>query len=410
MKGFQKLTLSYEALQTWLSSSLIETRGTKVALSEAANRICLEDVQARQDLPRFNRSAVDGFAVKPEDTTGTSQSKPLLFRLTEKAELEDTGPRQAKQIWTGNPIPKGANAVIMLEKTKRLDDKIEVWSQVKPYENVSRKGEDIKEGEVAVKGGTRLRPQHLALLAALGHSEITVMQKPRVAVLATGNELIEAGISLEENQIYESNRIMISAMCEELGVEPLDLGIVKDDVVDITEKVQIGLKIADAVITTGGTSVGGTDLVPEAVNKIGKPGVIVHGVAIRPGMPTALAALDGKPVLILSGNPVAAFVGFEIFGRPLICKMLGMKNVENRPIIEAKMTRKVTTALGRKTFARVNVFEKNGEMLAEPISTRGSGAISTMTRGNGFVIVSENREGIAENEKVIVHLFANIEA
>jgi len=410
MKGFQKLTLTYEALQTWLNALPIEKRVTTVPLSEAANRVCAEDILAKHDLPRFDRSAMDGFAVKSEDTTGTSQSKPLLFRLTEKPELGDTGPRQAKQIWTGNPIPKGANAVVMLENTKKINDKIEVWSQATPYENVSRKGEDIKKGEIAAKGGTRLRPQHLGLLSALGYSEINVVQKPRIALLATGNELIEVGTRPEENQIHESNRIMISAMCKELDAEPLDLGIVTDDAADITEKIQIGLKIADVVITTGGTSVGGLDLVPEVVSNMGKPGVIIHGVAIRPGMPTALAVLDEKPIMILSGNPVAAIVGFEIFGRPLICKMLGMKKEELRPTVEAKMIRKITAALGRKTFARVKVFEKNGEMYAEPISTRGSGAISTMTRGNGFVIVPENREGVAENEKVTVHMFAGIEA
>jgi len=409
MKGFQKLTFTYEALQTWFNAFPIETRVTTVPLNEAANRVCAEDIRAKQDLPRFDRSAMDGFAVRSEDTTGTSQSKPLLFRLTEKPELEDAGPRQAKQIWTGNPIPKGANAVVMLENTKKINDKIEIWSQATPYENVSRKGEDIKKGEIAAKGGTRLRPQHLGLLSALGYNEINVIQKPRIAILATGNELVEAGTQPAENQIHESNRIMISALCKELDAEPLDLGIVSDEVDDITEKIQIGLKIADAVITTGGTSVGGLDLVPEVVNKMGKPGVMIHGVAIRPGMPTALAALDGKPILILSGNPVAAIVGFEIFGRPLICKMLGMKKEELRPTVEATMTRKVTAALGRKSFARVKVFEKNGETRAEPISTRGSGAISTMTRGNGFVIIPENREGVAENEKVTVHMFAAIE-
>jgi len=410
MRGFQKLTFTYEALQIWLDALQIEVRVTAVPLNEAYNRVCAEDLVSKNDLPRFNRSAVDGFAVKSEDTTGTTQSKPLLFRLTEKEELADAGPREAKQIWTGNPIPKGADAVVMLENTKRTNNKIEIWSQTIPYENVSRKGEDLKKGEIAVKSGTRLRPQHIGLIAALGYSEISVAQKPRIAILATGNELAEVGIQLEENQIHESNCVMLSALCHELDAEPLDLGIAKDEIADIQEKIQIGLKIADAVITTGGTSVGGLDLVPEVVNTIGKPGVVVHGLAIRPGMPTALAVLDGKPVIILSGNPVAAIVGFEVFGRAIICKMLGMKKEETRPTVEASMTRKVAAALGRKTFVRVKIIEKNGEFLAEPISTRGSGALSTMTRGNGFVIVPENREGIAEREKVTVHLFANIEA
>jgi len=151
-------------------------------------------------------------------------------------------------------------------------------------------------------------------------------------------------------------------------------------------------------------------LVPDAVNKAGKPGVVVHGLALRPAMPTAVAVLDGKPVMILSGNPVAAIIGFEVFARPLICKMLGMNREEPRPTVNAVMTRKVATALGRKTFVRVRVTQKNGVFLAEPVSARGSGAISTMTRGNGFVIVPENREGVTEGEVVTVRLFGNVEA
>jgi molybdopterin molybdotransferase len=275
---------------------------------------------------------------------------------------------------------------------------------------VSKKGEDIKKGETAVKAGTRLKPYHLGLIAALGNSEVRLSEKPRIAILATGNELVEVGSKPAENQIFESNKIMLSAMCRELDAEPADLGIAKDDVNEITEKLRKGLLNSDAVITTGGTSVGGLDLVPDAVNKLGKPGVVVHGVAIRPAMPTALAVLEGKPVMILSGNPVAAIVGFEVFARPLICKMLGMEKEEPRPPVKAVMARKVATALGRKTFVRVRVLQKNGDFHAEPVSARGSGAISTMTRGNGFVIVPENREGLPEGELVLVHLFGNIEA
>jgi len=410
LKGFQKLTFTYEALQTWLKALQIEKcRDVTIPLTEAFNYVTAEDIVANEDLPRFDRSAVDGYAVNAADTTGTSQTKPLLFRLAEKDEIEETGPRQARQVWTGNPIPKGANAVVMLENTKKHNDKIEIWTQAAPYDNVSRKGEDVKKGEIAVEAGTRLNPYHLGLLAALGYIEVKVVQKPKIAIVSTGNELVPAGMERNPRQIYESNRIMLSAMCTELQTEPLDLGIAKDDIDEIAEKLQIGLKIADAVITTGGTSVGGLDLVPDAVNKIGKPGIIVHGVALRPGMPTALAVLEGKPVMVLSGNPVAAIVGFEVFARPLISKLQGMKKEEPRPTAKATLTRKVTAALGRKTFVRVRVYEKSGELFAEPVSARGSGAISTMTKGNGFVIVPENREGLAENETVTVHLYGSIE-
>jgi molybdopterin molybdotransferase len=407
LKGFQKLTSTDEALQTWLNVLQVKRCSEVIVpLNEALNRVLAEDIVAKDDLPRFDKSAVDGYALRAEDTTGASQFKPVIFQITEDEEVNS---KQARQIWTGNPIPKGANAVVMIENTKRSDGKLEVWVQSATGGNVSKKGEDVKKGENIVKAGTRLKPYHLALLSALGNSEATVVEKPRIAILATGNELTEAGSKPSENQIFESNRIMLSAMCHELGAEPVDLGIAKDNVAEIAEKLKTGLQECDAVITSGGTSVGELDLVPDAVNKMGKPGVIVHGLALRPAMPTAVAAVDGKPVMILSGNPVAAIIGFEVFARPLICKMLGMKQTEPRPTVNAVMTRKVATALGRKTFVRVRVTQKNGEHFAEPVSARGSGAISTMTRGNGFVIVPENREGVTEGERVTVHLFGNVE-
>jgi molybdopterin molybdotransferase len=406
LKGFQKLTLADDALQTWLEVSQVKkSREVTVPLNEALNRVLATDMVAIDDLPRFDKSAVDGYALKAEDTTGASQFTPVKFHLTES----EVGSKLAKQIWTGNPLPKGANAVVMLENTKKCDDKLEVWVQLATGGNVSKKGEDVKKGEHILLAGTRLTPYHLALLAAMGKSEVKVAEKPRIAILATGNELAKMGSKPAGNQILESNSIMLSAMCRELGAEPMNLGITKDNVVEIAENLKIGLRECGAIITTGGTSVGGPDLVPDAVNKSGKPGVVVHGIALRPAMPTALAALDGKPVIILSGNPVAAIIGFEVFARPLICKMLGMEQLEQRPKLNAVMTRRVATALGRRTFVRVRVIRKNGTFFAEPVSARGSGTISTMTRGNGFVIVPENREGVIEDEVVVVHLFGNVE-
>jgi molybdopterin molybdotransferase len=407
LKGFQKLTLMDVALQKWLNILQIKKpREVTVPLREALNRVLATDLIAKEDLPNFDKSAVDGYALKARDTTGASQFNPIVFQITE---LEEVGSKQAKQIWTGNPLPKGANAVMMIENTKKTGEKLEVWVQLATGGNVSDKGEDVRKGEKILEAGTRLTPYHLALLAAMGNSEVMVAEKPRIAILATGNELVEAGYNSSENRIFDSNRVMLAAMCSELGAETVDLGIAKDDKVDIAEKLEIGLRECDAVITTGGTSVGGLDLVPDVVNNSGKPGLVVHGIALRPAMPTAVAAVDEKPVVILSGNPVAAVIGFEVFARPLICKMLGMNKTEPRPIVYAVMTRKVAAALGRRTFVRVRVIKKNGGFFAGPVSARGSGAISTMTRGNGFVIVPENREGIREGEIVLVHLFRNVE-
>jgi molybdopterin molybdotransferase len=406
LKGFQKLTRADEALQTWLDVLQIKCTPVTVPLNKALNRVLAADLTAKDDLPRFDKSAVDGYALKAADTTGATQFKPVTLQLTD---AEQVGAKQARQIWTGNPVPKGADATVMLENTKKHHGKLEVWTQLARGGNISKKGEDVKKGETIMKAGTRLKPYQIALLAAMGKTTVKVAEKPRIGILATGNELAEAGTQPATNQIFDSNRIMLSAMCRELGAEPVDLGLAKDDIAEIATKITNGLRSCDAVITSGGTSVGGLDLVPDAVNNSGKPGVIVHGMALRPAMPTAIAVLNGKAVMILSGNPVAAIIGFEVFARPLICLMLGMKYTEPRPTVSAVMTRKVATALGRKTFVRVKVTQKNGEFYAEPVSARGSGAISTMTRGNGFVIVPENREGVREGEVVAVRLFGNLE-
>ena len=407
LKGFQKLTLTDQALQSWLNALQIgKPKVAVVSLQDASGRVLAEDIIAQEDLPRFDKSAVDGYAIKSADSVGASQFKPATFQLTDNQEITD---KQTKQVWTGNPIPKGANAVVMLENTKKREGKLEVWNQLAPGDNVSKKGEDIKKGEIVAKAGTRLNPYHIGLAAALGYSQLKVAEKPKIAILAIGNELAEVGTQLSGNLIYDSNKIMISSICRELGAETTDYGIAKDDVDEIAAKIQKALQTQDAVITTGGTSVGGLDLVPDAVNKIGKPGVVVHGVALRPAMPTALAMLEGKPVLVLSGNPVAAIVGFEVFGRPMVCKLLGMSKTEPRPMLKAVLARRVASALGRKTYVRVRVTLKSGEFYAEPVSAKGSGAISTMTQSNGFVVVPENREGISEGETVVVHMFGSLE-
>lgn len=407
LKGFQKLTPVEEALELLLNSLKLEPLETvSISLAEALNHILAEDVIAEEDLPSFDRSAVDGYAVKANDTLGASQFNPKTLKLTKADRLLEG---EAKEVWTGSPLPEGADAVLMLEYVKRLNDEIEVWVAVTPGENVSRKGEDVAKGEVAVKAGTRLKPHHLGLIAALGRSHVTVFEKPKVAVLATGNELVEPGHKPKKGQVFEVNRLIISSLCRELGAEPVDLGIARDNSDEISGKIRSGLEKANIVVTIGGTSVGASDLVPAAINSLGKPGVIVHGIAMRPAMPTALAVVNNKPIIVLSGNPVAAMFGFEVFARPLILKMLGAEH-ESRPVLKAKVTRRISTALGRKTFVRVRVFQRNGEFYAEPVSTRGSGVISTMTRANGYVVVPENREGLEANETVVVHMFDNLEA
>ncbi len=407
LRGFQKLTLTDQALQTWFNAlQLGKPKVEEMPLQNALHRVLAEDLTAKEDLPRFDKSAMDGYAVKSADLAGATQFKPAVLQLTQADQVDA---KQGKQVWTGNPIPKGADAVAMLENTAKRGGELEVWSQLAPGANVSKIGEDIKKGDKPAEAGVRLNPYHLGLAAALGYTKLKVAAKPKIAILATGNEIAEIGTERAGNQIWDSNKTMVAAMCHELGAETLNLGLAKDNTDEIAQKIQSALKTSDAVITTGGTSVGGFDLVPDAVNKLGKTGVLVHGVALRPAMPTAVAMLEGKPVLILSGNPVAAVIGFEVFGRPLICRMLGMGREEPRPIVNATLTKQVTSALGRKTYVRVRVSMKNGELFAEPVSAKGSGSISTMTQSNGYLIVPENREGVNEGETVIVQMFGSLE-
>ena len=406
LKGFEKLTNIDEALSALLKKLKPERLASeRIPIHAALGRVTAENIQAKNALPSFDRSAVDGYALKAQDTFGASQFAQKTMKLTENEEVREG---EARQVWTGNPLPRGANAVVMLEYTKRIKDKIEVGITVTPEGNVSKKGEDVQRGEVAIKAGTRLKPHHLGLLAALGEAHVNVAKKPKVAILSTGNELVEIGNKPKPNQVVETNRLIFFSMCQELGAEPLDLGIAKDDLKEISAKIREGLERADVVITTGGTSVGYPDLVPMAVNEIGTPGIIVHGIAMRPGMPTALAILQDKPVFILSGNPVAAIIGFEVFARPLLLKLLGIER-EPRPTLKARLTRRVASALGRRVFLRVRVFERNSEFFAEPVRIKGSGVLSTMTKANGYVKIPENREGLEEGESVIVHLFDKIE-
>lgn len=407
LKGFKKLTIPSEALKKWLT--ILNPRKCEeleISVNEALNRVISSDIFAREDLPRFDKSAVDGYALLSTDTAGASQFEPIKFKLPG---INTISYPQAFPIWTGNPIPKNTDTVVMIENTKKTKSHLEVYIQLPKGANVSKKGEDVKAGELAIRSGTLLKPQHLALISALGYESVNVSRKPMIGILATGDELVPLTESPSKGQIFESNRVMLAGLCKELGCKILDLGISKDDPKNISDKIRLALENCDCIITTGGTSVGKLDFVPEVINKIGTPGVIVHGIALRPGMPTGLAIVEKKPILILSGNPVAAMVGFEVFMKPLLFKMIGL-NIDDRVIIKGTLIRKAATRLGRQTYLRVRVFKTNGQNFVEPISARGSSIISSLTKANGFVIVPANREGVRKGEIVSVLLFGPLES
>lgn len=402
LKGFHELTPVDEALDKFFT--VLKPRrldAQSVPMKEAWGRIVTEDIVAERELPPFRRSAVDGYAVKARDTFEATQFKPKTLRLVGKESIVS---REARGVWTGNPLPKGADSAVMLEHTKKIEGKIQVFIPLTPGANVSEQGEDVKKGEVVVESGLRLNAFHLGLLAALGTRRVKVVRKPKVAILATGDELVAPDEGLQPRKIVEVNSTILSGMCSEVGAEAFSLGIAKDDENEIKTKIREGVVKADVLITTGGTSVGVHDLVPRAIEGITPHGIIVHGIAMRPGMPTALAVVRGKPVIVLSGNPVAAAVGFEAFALPLFRELLGAKG-GFRVRLKARLTRRTAGVLGRRVFLRVRVVERDGEFFAEPVGVKGSGIITTLTRANGYVVIPEDREGLRENELVTVQLF-----
>lgn len=405
LKGFEKLISVDDALEIFFDALKPKRlQSESVQIEDALERVVAEDVLAPTDLPRFNRSAVDGYAIRADDTSGATQFKPRSFKLIREKII---GKGCAKEIWTGNTVPEGATAVVMLEHTRKVKNGFEIVKPVTPGENISRKGEDIHRDGLALEAGTKINAYHVGLLAALGISKVDVVRKPRIAIVSTGNELVELGKGPSPDQIVNSSRFVLSGLCLELGAEPEYLGIARDDEEEICTKIAEGLTKADVVITTGGTSVGVADLVPLVIEKLDKKGIVVHGVAMRPGMPTALGILKQKPVFVLSGNPVAAVFGFEVFVRPTLLDLLGAQN-EPRPWVEARLTKRVVGALGRRVYLRVKAIEQKGELRAEPVSAKGSGLLSSLTKANGYVIIPDDREGLDKDEKVTVYLLSQV--
>lgn len=414
MEGFPTLLSVEEALKRLRASLTYRVEESEeVGLLEAVGRVCAEDVRAPVDSPPFDRSAVDGYAVIAEDTFGASPNNPVELKVVGSAHpgVEIGGlPRlrrgEALELMTGAPLPPGANAVVMVEDTIRHGEIIEVMKPVHPYRNVSRKGEDYRAGDRIVGKGTRIRPWHVAALASLNIGRVKVLRRARVGVLSTGSELVEVGEKAEPGKIVNSSKPMLLTLLGEEGAEGVDLGIVVDDLELIKAKIIGGLREADALITTGGTSVGERDLVPEAISALGE--VIVHGLMMRPGKPTGFGIIEGKPVFMLSGFPVAALVGFQLLVRPALSLMLGYRE-EPRPRIRGRLTRKVATPPSTRSYVRVKVKKVGGEFLIEPLMLTGSGLLSTLTEANGLLIIPEDLEGFEEGELVEVELFQPIE-
>ncbi len=382
----------------------------RISLSEAHDRVLAEDVLAPIDVPPFDRSIVDGYAVIAVNTFGADEDHPVALRLRGQATVGET-PRvmvengATAEIATGAPLPKGADAVVMVENTTRRDDEVFIHLSVSKGENMMEAGSDIQKDETILKKDQTLSSREIGVLAALGLTEVDVYKRPTVAILSTGAEVVEPGKPLPSGKIYDINAYTFSAAASECGGEPINLGIIPDDRAHLEAAVRKALDSADVVITSGGVSVGTKDIVPQVVNKLGNPGVVVSGIAVKPGKPTTIAVIDGKPVFALPGHPTSSLLMFHMIVRPIICRMAGRPK-EATSVLEAVAGTRMFSAKGRRTFVMVNLtHNKKGKALASPVPTGLSGAITTLARADGFVEIPEKQRFIDVGATINVFLF-----
>ncbi len=360
-------------------------------IEDCDKRVLALDITAATNVPHYRRAAMDGFAVRAMDTLGASNGSPVILNLGESIEKGT-----CVRVHTGSPVPEGADAVVMIEDTVLHDDRVEIFTQIHPLKNVGEIGEDIREGDVILKEGHRLRPCDIAVLASLGIGSTVVFRKPLAAVIPTGEELVARGKEIKEGEVYETNGLMASLYIRKWGGRTKLFDIVTDDPEKIKVAVDNALE-ADMIIICGGTSIGRRDYVPSVVGSLGN--LLVHGVGISPGKPTALGIVKGKPLVCMPGYPVAGLVALFFFARAALRKLGNMPDEEDRTV-RAVLSDKVPGRIGFKTFARVKL--SNGEAI--PLAIHGAGILSSVAKADGFVLIPENVEGYGKGEEVGVVL------
>ena len=388
--GFKERTRIADARERLLDIPPID-RTERISLSVADGRTVAEPIEAVRNVPHYARAAMDGWALRAEDTFGASDRSPAILRTADEA-----GPGRAVRVHTGSELPERADAVVMIEDTDRIDDEIEVFDAVAAGENVAPIGEDVEAGQQLYDPGHRLRPSDLGLLKGTGIDTVETVEAPEVAVIPTGEELVQA--DPDPGEVVETNRLTISRLAERWGADVTRREIVTDDHETLRAAVQRDLT-RDVVVTTGGSSVGERDLIPEVVGELGE--VFVHGVALKPGHPVALGRVEGVTVVMLPGYPVAAIINAVQFLRPLI-KHLGRMPIEPLPSRDATLTRKLRSEPGIRTFARVKLEDGEDGLEATPTRAGGSGVLSSVALADGWVAVPESKEGIAAGETVTV--------
>jgi len=378
----------------------------RVKLLSSLGRVLSENIYSDFDIPGFNRAAMDGYAVVAKDTVHACPDRPVTLKVIDEVPAgfrvkSAISSGKAIRIMTGAVLPEGADAVVMVEYTEARGDKVMVFRSVKKGENVSFSGEDVKKGELVLPRGTLIRPQEVGMLAALGKTEVYVTRKPKVAIISTGDELIEPGRTLEKGKIYDSNSFSLFSQVLKCGADPERIGIVPDDKDELLHKVKMGLS-SNILLLSGGVSEGKYDLVKEVLMEAGvKP--LFWKVAVKPGKPTFFGIRKRTLVFGLPGYPVSSMMNFENLVKPAIFKMLGREGYK-RIKIKAVLKGEIKNSSGRKNFIRVRLIEENGRYLAIPAPSQKSGVLKSMVWANAVVILSTDIRKVENGEEVLVEI------
>ena len=407
---FRKLLTFKEAKYT-LNKLELTPRGTEeIPLLEANNRVLAEDAISTLDIPPFDRSTVDGYAVRAQDTYGADEKQPAHLKVSGIVNIGELPSvkierGETAEIVTGAPIPEGADAVVMIENTEKTDSSLSVFRAVTTNENLMKKGSDLHKGETALKKGRLLNPSQIGVLAALGVANVKVFMIPIVAVLSTGGEIIEPGNSLRPGKIYDINAYSLSAAVEDSGGKPVYLGIAPDIGEKLRETLENALATADIVISSAGVSVGPKDLLPTTLQSLGKPGLLFSGITVKPGKPTTAALIEKKIVFSLPGHPASALLIFNLLVRPVIQRLAGRASTESS-MVKAFAGARMFAAKGRRTFVMVKLkCDEAKRLIAEPVVSGASGAITTLARADGYIAIPENQQFVDKDDEIVVSLF-----